>query len=183
MDGDILADVSIGRFSMSDILAGADPNLILESLGAAPRGTADALAQKMAVARNINPDAVMVNRQAWKRVRKCAAGTTPLIFTSGTTIQNVELKVTRPFLPVVLEVSSVIAPFFRIRNILINGDNQLGTLDPVECQTLSEAASQRPPMEFDTVNTSLPLTMEVEMTNVLASRTFSATFAGVQLRK
>ena len=180
----VLADVNIGRFShMDDILAAADPNLLLESLGAMPPGTADALAHKMAIARQINPDAVNVSRQAWKRVRKCAAGTTPVTFTAGTPIQDVQLQVTRPFLPVVLEVSSVIAPFFRIRTILINGDNQLGSIGPVECQTLAESASQRPPMEFDTVNTSLPLSMEVEMTDLSATRVFAATFAGVQLRK
>ena len=187
MDRDIvvsdvnISDVAIGRFG-TDILAD-DAASIMESLGALSPHAVDELARGMAKARNINPDAVMVNRQAWKRVRKCAAGTIPLLFTAGTAVQDVQLQVTRPFLPLVLEVSSVFAPFFRIRNILINGDNQLGSTGPIECQTLSEAASQRPPQQYDTVNPSLPLSMEVEMTDLTASRTFSATFAGVQLRK
>lgn len=182
---DILAaldDVSIGRHSYDDVLAG-DASGVLESLGAISPGQAAALAKKMATARAINPDAVMVNKQMWKRVRKCQAGTTIVSFTAGTPAQDVQLQVLRPFLPMIVMCSSVFAPFFRISKMEVNGDNQLGALGPIECQTISEAAAQRPIVEFDTVNTSLPMIISVVMTDLTKTRDFSLTFNGIQLRK
>jgi hypothetical protein len=181
----ILSDVDImGRMGDVDIL-GDDHVSVLEALGAVSSTDADNL-RKLAVAmqqaREVNPQAVAVRNQLLRRMGSQLAGTVPLVFTAGTPVQTVTLQVTRPFLPKALTVGSEIAPFFRINNIQINGVNQLGSTGSIACSAVSEAALVKP-IKLDTVNTSLPLTMEVQMTDLSATRTFLATFFGIALLK
>lgn len=183
MDGSIvLSDVDIlGRMHDVDIL-GDDAATIMESLGAITPAQTTALARQMAEAKNINPDAVLVRQQLLRRMGKQPAGTVPLVFTAGTPVQTVTLQVTRPYLPIVMTVGSEIASFFRINNIQINGVNQLASTGSIACSAISEAALLKP-QKFDTVNTSLPLTAEVQMTDLSATRTFILNFWGVALLK
>jgi hypothetical protein len=183
VDGSIvLGDVDImGRMHDVDIL-GDDAAAVMESLGALSPQQASHLSRQMAQARNINPDAVLVRQQLLRRMGIQACGSTPLVFTALTAVQTVQLQVTRPFLPLDLIVGSSIAPFFRINNIQINGVNQLPSTGALACESISEA-SLRPKFKLDTVNTSLPLTAEVQMTDLSATRTFILNFFGVALLK
>lgn len=186
MDGSIvLSDVDIlGRTrGIHDVdILGDDAATIMESLGAISPQQSAALAHKMAEARQINPEAVLVRQQMLRRMGLQVAGTVPLSFAPGNPTQTVTLQVTRPFLPITMTVGSSIAPFFRINNIQINGVNQLASTGSVACEALSEAAMQKP-TKLDTVNTSLPLTAEVTMTDLTATRTFILNFFGVALLK
>lgn len=186
MNGSImLSDVDIlgGLHRMGDVdILGDDAATVMESLGALAPGQAAQLSRQMAEARNINPEAVLVRQQMLRRMGLQPAGCTPVIFTAGTPVQQVSLQVTRPFLPLELIVGSEIAPFFRINNIQINGVNMIASTGPIPCSMLSEA-SLRPKFKLDTVNTSLPLTAEVQMTDLTATRTFLMGFTGVALLK
>lgn len=180
MDGSIvLSDVDI----MQDVdILGDDAATIMESLGAITPQQSQQIAHQMATARQINPNAVMVRQQLLRRMGLQVCGTVPVLFTSGNPTQTVVLQVTRPFLPTTMIVGSEIAPFFRLNNVQINGVNQLPSTGSVACSAISEAAL-RGKLKLDTVNTSLPLTAEVTMTDLSASRTFILNFYGVALLK
>lgn len=169
--------------SMNEVeILGANVASLLESLGAEGAAHATRVREavtKMRTARAIDPHAVGVIQQAYNSMAWLPTGIPATLFTALTATQNIVVSTSRPTKPREVEIPSFLSPFFVINNATIRGVEQLNA-PGVPTETYSTAAL-RSKVQWVTINTSTPLTLNVTMIDLTVDRTFRGCLQGPTL--
>jgi len=165
-----LGDVEI----MGESIAG-----ILEDLGApAQAAQVRHSVQTMRAARELDPNAIAVVQRAFKSVQFMPCGIPPTIFTAATAAQSIPVVTSRPVKPQLVVFPSTISPFFTFTAKVAGVEQNSGAVLP--CENYS-SASFNCKVNWNTINTSTPLTLTVVMTDLAVDRTFLGEVKGPTL--
>jgi len=179
----------LGAEGMYDVMGdvemiGDDYASLLEAMGdeGAAKASRRAMARGMAVAREIDPEAMAVKQQVYRNLAFQVAGFPATVFPIATPTQTISLQVVRPFKPSDFFVSSTQAAFFQLDSATINGNNQLMGNGPAPLDMFS-TGSFRSKFRWQTVNTSSPLVLGITMIDLTVQRTLRGAFIGASLLK
>jgi len=168
-----LGDVEI----MGESIAG-----ILEDLGApAQAAQVRHSVQTMRAARELDPNAIAVVQRAFKSVQFMPCGIPPTLFdpaVPASLSQVIPVVTSRPIKPQLVVFPSTISPFFTFNATVAGVSQNSGAVIPTENYS---SASFNCKVNWNTINTSTPLQLTVNMIDTAVARTFLGELKGPTL--